>query len=126
MRKKECLGYSESQYRIFKRHSWIVLLAFSILYCFLYCGRQNLSFAMPAMMSEEGWTALQLGILSSVQFWTYAFGHLVNGRLGEIVGVNKLIVIGMVLSATMNTMSFSPAPSFARTAAFSSSVRNFA
>ena len=101
---KERLGYTEEQYKIFKRHSWMVLLAFSILYCFLYCGRQNLSYAMPAMMSEEGWTALQLGVLSSVQFWAYAFGHLINGRLGEIVGVNKLIVIGMVLSAAMNIL----------------------
>ena len=88
MKKKEYLGYTEQQYRVYKRYSWIVLLAFSILYCFLYCGRQNLSYAMPAMMSEEGWTALQLGVLSSVQFWAYAFGHLVNGRLGEIIGVN--------------------------------------
>ena len=104
MEQKKYLGYSEEQYKVFRRHSWIVLLAFSILYCFLYCGRQNLSYAMPAMMSEEGWTALQLGVLSSVQFWAYAFGHLVNGRLGEIVGVNKLIVIGMVLSAAMNML----------------------
>ena len=104
MKKKEYLGYTEQQYKVYKRYSWIVLLAFSILYCFLYCGRQNLSYAMPAMMSEEGWTALQLGVLSSVQFWAYAFGHLVNGRLGEIVGVNKLIVVGMVLSAAMNLL----------------------
>ena len=104
MKKKDYLGYSEQQYKVFKRNAWSVLLAFSILYCFLYCGRQNLSYAMPAMMSEEGWTALQLGVLSSVQFWTYAFGHLVNGRLGEIVGLNKLIVIGMVLSAAMNLL----------------------
>ena len=102
--KKELLGYTEEQYKVYKRYSWIVLLAFSILYCFLYCGRQNLSYAMPAMMSEEGWTALQLGVLSSVQFWAYAFGHLINGRLGEIVGVNKLIVIGMTLSAAMNML----------------------
>ena len=104
MEKKEYLGYTKLQYKVFKRNSWIVLLAFSILYCFLYCGRQNLSYAMPAMMDEEGWTALQLGVLSSVQFWTYAFGHLVNGRLGEIVGLNKLIIIGMILSAVMNLL----------------------
>jgi len=104
MEKKEHLGYTREQYKIFKKNAWIVLLAFSILYCFLYCGRQNLSYAMPAMMQEGGWTALQLGVLSSVQFWTYAFGHLVNGRLGEIIGVNKLIVIGMVLSAAMNML----------------------
>ena len=104
MRTKEHLGYTKEQYKIFRKNAWIVLLAFSILYCFLYCGRQNLSYAMPAMMQEEGWTALQLGVLSSVQFWAYAFGHLVNGRLGEIVGVNRLIVVGMVLSAMMNML----------------------
>ena len=99
---KQYFGYTQNQYRAFKTHAWIVLLAFSILYCFLYCGRQNLSFAMPVMITEEGWTTLQLGILSSVQFWTYAFGHLINGRLSEIIGVNKLIIIGMILSALVN------------------------
>lgn len=104
MSKDRILGYNEQQYKKFSRYAWSVLLAFSILYCFLYCGRQNLSFAIPVMMEEEGWTALQLGLLSSVQFWTYALGHLVNGRLGEIIGVNKLIILGMVLSALMNLL----------------------
>lgn len=101
---KTLLGYTKEQHKKFTKHAWIVLFAFSILYCFLYCGRQNLSYAIPVMMSEEGWTALQVGVLSSVQFWTYALGHLVNGRLGEIIGVNKLIVIGMFLSAAMNLL----------------------
>ena len=101
---KEYFGYTQNQYKLFKTNAWVVLFAFSILYCFLYCGRQNLSFAMPAMMAEEGWTTLQLGVLSSIQFWTYAFGHLVNGRLSEIVGVNKLIIIGMILSAVINVI----------------------
>ena len=101
---KDLLGYTEELYKKFSRHAWVVLLAFSILYCFLYCGRQNLSFAIPVMMKEEGWTALQLGVLSSVQFWTYAFGHLVNGRLGEIVGLNKLIIVGMIASAICNLL----------------------
>lgn len=104
MGERKRLGYTEEQYKVYIRCSWIVLLAFSVLYCFLYCGRQNLSYAMPAMMSEEGWTALQLGVLSSVQFWAYAFGHLVNGRLGEVIGLNKLIIIGMCLSAVINLL----------------------
>ena len=101
---KNLLGYTPEQYKKFKKWSWIVLLAFSIFYCFEYCGRQNLSYAMPAMMEEEGWTALQLGVLSSVQFWTYGLGHLVNGRLGEVFGVNRLIMAGMILSAAMNIL----------------------
>lgn len=103
MRKqKEMYGYTKTEYVRFNNTAWIVLFAFSILYCILYCGRQNLSFAMPVMMAEEGWTTLQLGILSSIQFWTYAFGHLINGRLSEIIGVNKIIVLGMILSALVN------------------------
>lgn len=99
---KQMFGYTSVEYKKFYKNAWIVLLAFSILYCVLYCGRVNLSYVIPIMIKEEGWTALELGVLSSVQFWTYAFGHLVNGRLGEIVGVNKLIIVGMVLSAVLN------------------------
>ena len=102
--KNNLFGYTQQQYKQFSRNAWTVLIAFSVLYCFLYCGRQNLSYAIPSMMADKGWTALQLGVLSSVQFWTYAFGHLVNGRLGEIVGLNKLIIIGILLSAGMNLL----------------------
>lgn len=96
------LGYNSEQYKVFNKNAWIVLIGFSILYCFLYCGRLNLSYTMPAMMAEEGWTELDLGILSSVLFWTYGIGHLINGRLGEIVGVNRLIVAGIILSGVAN------------------------
>ena len=64
------------------------------------------------MMEEEGWTALQLGVLSSVQFWTYGLGHLVNGRLGEVFGVNRLIMAGMILSAAMNISDRLPVKSY--------------
>ena len=98
------LGYTQEEYKKFSKNAWIVLLAFSVLYCFLYCGRLNLQYTMPAMMEEEGWTELDLGILSSVLFWTYGIGHLFNGRLGEIFGVNRFIVAGMFLSAAANLL----------------------
>lgn len=98
------LGYTQEDYKKFTKNAWIVLLAFSVLYCFLYCGRQNLQYIMPAMMAEEGWTELDLGILSSVLFWTYGIGHLFNGRLGEIFGVNRFIVAGIFLSAAANLL----------------------
>lgn len=100
----DTLGYSQDEYKKFSKYAWIVLLAFSVLYCFLYCGRLNLQYTMPAMMEEEGWTELDLGILSSVLFWTYGIGHLFNGRLGEIFGVNRFIVAGMFLSAAANLL----------------------
>lgn len=98
------LGYSAEEFKRFNKNAWIVLLGFSILYCFLYCGRLNLQYAMPGMMEAEGWTTQDLGILSSVLFWTYGIGHLFNGRLGEIFGVNKFIITGVFLSAIANIL----------------------
>jgi sugar phosphate permease len=98
------LGYSEGDFKIFRKNAWTVLWGFSILYCFLYCARLNLGLAIPAMIEQSSWTAADLGILSAIFFWTYGMGHLFNGRLGEIFGVNRFIVTGVFLSAIANVL----------------------
>ena len=52
MKDKDLFGYTEAQYRLFRRNAWIVLLAFSILYCFLYCVEQMASGAVNAPTLE--------------------------------------------------------------------------
>jgi sugar phosphate permease len=96
------LGYSDADYAKYKKGSITVLIMFSLLYCFLYTGRLNISMALPAMGEQEGWDMLKLGVLSSILFWTYGFGHLFNGRLGEIFGVKRFIIGGAILSAVAN------------------------
>lgn len=96
------LGYSEQDTKKFKKYAWMALLGFSILYAFIYNGRLNMGLALPVMMQDMGWTKTQAGILASVLFWTYGFGHLVNGRLGEIYGPKKIIFMGVMLSAFAN------------------------
>jgi sugar phosphate permease len=54
------------------------------------------------MVKEMGWTTAQLGVLSSVFFWTYGVGQLMNGRLSEMFGVNRFIVSAVLLSAFAN------------------------
>lgn len=98
------LGYSPEDYKKFKKNAWTVLWGFSILYCFLYCARLNLGLAMPAIIEQTSWTAADLGILSAIFFWTYGMGHLFNGRLGEVFGVNRFIVVGVFLSAAANVL----------------------
>lgn len=104
MEVKGSLGYSPEDFKKFKKNAWIVLLSFSILYCFLYCARLNLGLAIPTMEAETQWTAADLGLLSGIFFWTYGLGHLFNGRLGEIFGLNKFIVAGVFLSAAANIL----------------------
>ena len=74
---------------------------FSVLYCFLYCSRLNISSATPYLI-EAGWTNTTIGILTGMLFWTYGIGQLVNGRLSELVGPSKFIIAAVVLSAAAN------------------------
>lgn len=99
--KETHLGYSAVEYRKFKKYAWIYLLMFSLLYCFLYCSRLNISSATPYLI-EAGWSESTIGILTGTLFWTYGIGQLVNGRLSELVGPSKFIIGAVVLSATAN------------------------
>lgn len=96
------LGYTKTDYVKFKRFAWFTLLSFSVLYCFVYCGRLNMGLSIPLIMEETGWSKTKLGLLSSILFWTYGCGHLVNGRLSEIVGTKKFITAGVILTITTN------------------------
>ena len=95
-------GYSERDYRLFRAHAWKYLIFFSLLYCFIYCTRLNLSNAGAVMMKGLGWSAPDFGILTGALFWTYGIGQLVNGRLSEIVGPGKFVVGAVLLSVAAN------------------------
>ncbi len=95
------LGVTDKENRKFKRCAWIYLLMFSVLYCFLYCTRLNISSATP-YLTEKGWTEATIGIMTGTLFWTYGIGQLINGRLSELVGPAKLIVAAVILSAAAN------------------------
>lgn len=94
-------GYNKADYKKFMRGAWKYLVLFSLLYCAHYCTRLNIGNAqvyMTEFKSED------IGILSSVLFWTYGIGHLVNGRLGEIFGVRRFIMLSVILSVACNIL----------------------
>lgn len=97
-------GYTDKDYAKFRHHAWRYLLLFSVLYCFVYCTRLNLSNAGAVMMEALGWTKADFGILTGVLFWTYGIGHLVNGRLSEIFGPARFVVASVVLSVAANVL----------------------
>lgn len=92
-------GYNEQQYKRYRSHAWRSLLLFSLLYCAHYCCRLNLANAQVAMTE---FTSEDIGILTSALFWCYGFGHLINGRLGEMIGVRRFIILSIVLSVVAN------------------------
>ena len=95
-------GYSKEEFRKFKKHAWLVLLSFGFTYLFFYNGRQNINLVLPLMRQQFQSDLGTLGVVSSALFWCYAFGQLVSGRLGKLVGYKKLMLSGVVASAALN------------------------
>ncbi len=88
----------------FKSYAWLVLLSFGFMYLFFYNGRQNINLVMTQMAEDLGSTTSALGIVSSALFWCYAFGQLINGRLGAFFGYKRFMIIGVVASSVLNVV----------------------
>lgn len=102
--KKLVYGYNPEQYSKFKSYAWKMLISFGLTYMFFYNGRQNINLVLTQMAEELGSTTAAMGVVSSALFWCYAFGQLVNGRLGAYFGYKKYMMFGVFASAVLNVM----------------------
>lgn len=101
---KQTYGYTPAEYARFKEYAWKMLLSFSLTYMFLYNGRQNINLVLTQMAGELGSTTAAMGIVSSALFWCYAFGQLINGRLGALFGYKRFMLFGIAASAVLNVL----------------------
>ena len=101
---KARFGYTEKEYAQFKEFAWKVLLSFGLTYMFFYNGRQNINLVLTQMAEGLGSTTAAMGVVSSALFWCYAFGQLINGRLGAYFGYKKFMMFGIVCSAVLNIL----------------------
>ena len=97
-------GYTAPQYAKFKKYAWLMLLSFGLTYLFFYNGRQNINLVLTQMADQLGSTTAAMGVVSSALFWCYAFGQLINGRLGAYFGYKKFMMFGVAASAVLNVI----------------------
>ncbi len=95
-------GYSKQDFEKFKKYAWMMLLSFGLTYMFFYNGRQNINLVMDLMKEEFGSSAGAIGVVTSALFWCYAFGQLINGRLGAFFGYKRFMMFGVFMSAVLN------------------------
>lgn len=88
----------------FEEYAWKMLLSFGFVYLFFYNGRQNINLVMTQMADDFGSTTTAIGVISSSLFWCYAFGQLINGRLGAYFGYKKFMIVGIIMSSIMNIL----------------------
>ncbi|MBE6668598.1 MAG: MFS transporter [Ruminococcaceae bacterium] len=97
-------GYTSVEYNRFRSFAWKMLLSFGITYMFFYNGRQNINLVMTQMAEGLGSTTAAMGVVSSALFWCYAFGQLINGRLGAFFGYKRFMMFGVAASAVINVL----------------------
>ena len=83
-----------------------------ITYGTFYLCRANMSFALPGIRDEFGFSMTMLGLLGTALFIMYSLGQFINGQLGDKFGARKLVFVGMIGSALLNII-FSFSTSFA-------------
>ncbi|MDR1327419.1 MAG: MFS transporter [Heliobacteriaceae bacterium] len=71
-------------------------------YAFFYLCKKNIAAALPSMSAELGYTNLELGIIGSSLYLTYAFGKFINGMIADRANVRKFLPTGLILSAIAN------------------------
>ena len=67
-----------------------------------YLCRTNLSIVIPSLIQDLGWDKASIGLMGSLFFWTYAFGQLINGYIGDRVNPWIFIFISLFSSSLIN------------------------
>lgn len=86
------------------RWQWRVVLLGWVTYAAFYFGRINLATALPAIEADLKWSPEQISALAGAGLWTYAFGQLINGWLGQYVDTRRMVLIGIIGSTLVNLL----------------------
>lgn len=90
-----------------------IFITIWITYGTFYLCRANISFALPGLSAEFGYSKTLLGLLGTALFIMYSLGQFINGQLGDKFGARRLVFTGMIVSAILNIVfSFSTAFTF--------------
>lgn len=75
-----------------------------IVYFANYIGRLNYSASMSEIMTVEGLTKSQGGVIATGFFIMYGIGQFINGYLGDKVNPKIMITVGMIISGICNLL----------------------
>jgi OPA family sugar phosphate sensor protein UhpC-like MFS transporter len=93
---------------LYTRHRLRIMLAITIGYGLVYTCRLALSMVKKPLIDGGIFTPVELGIIGSALFYTYAFGKLTNGFLADHMNLKVFFAFGVLVSALINIgMGFS-------------------
>lgn len=93
----------------YKKYRIDVFSASFIGYTVFHLTKKNIGPALPAIQEEFGYSNLQLGLLGSALYFTYAFGKFINGMIADKADAKKFMTAALLISALSNILlGFSP------------------
>ena len=93
---------------LYRSHRLRIMLAITIGYGLVYTCRLALSMVKKPLIDGGIFTPVELGIIGSALFYTYAFGKLTNGFLADHMNLKIFFAFGVLISALLNIgMGFS-------------------
>ena len=72
-------------------------------YLAVYLARNILSTVTPAMQAQ-GFTKDDIGLASSIYFYTYAVGQLINGAIGDKIKAKYMMTVGLFCAGICNLL----------------------
>ncbi len=82
----------------------LLCLLLSLLYFTSYVTRINFSAVMADMILEGVLNKEQAGVIGSALFFTYGFGQILSGILGDRLSPHRIICTGLVTTVICNTL----------------------
>lgn len=86
----------------FRRQRMRVIAAITLAYAVSYTCRLAINVVKKPLIDGGIFTPLELGMIGSALFYTYAVGKLVNGFIADHSNVRRFFTLGLVLSALCN------------------------
>lgn len=78
------------------------LVAFAVMYNFVYLGRFNVDNLMARISEDIAITASHQDMISMSVFISYAAGSFINGYIADRAGGKKIVVVGGVMTSLLN------------------------
>ena len=88
----------------YKKYRIDVFSACFIGYTVFHLTKKNIGPALPAIQNDLGYSNLQLGLLGSSLYFTYAFGKFLNGIIADKADAKKFMTFALLMSALANIL----------------------
>lgn len=98
------LSKNKTESQLYSYWRFRVMFALIIGYAAFYFVRQNLSFAIPQMQIQLGFTKAEVGMIATAFSLIYSLGKAISGYLGDKSSARTFMVTGLLLSAIVNIL----------------------